>query len=236
MDLQKFLDESAGKYLPNLSVDLVVIGYQGDRLKCLLLRIGEVWVLPGGHILMEESVEVAADRILKERTGLEKPHLKFLSVFGEPDRSFGDEFRQYFEERGLIWRKDHWMNSRFVSLGYYSLVNMDETHPVPGVFDEEVRWFDMEKLPQMGLDHATIVQTARNRLKDDIRREQLTYNLLPSPFTMPELHRLHQVILEEELDRSRFQKQMLATDRFERLPQLKKESRGRSPYRYRVKD
>ncbi|MGB5244631.1 MAG: hypothetical protein WBN50_13505, partial [Lutimonas sp.] len=42
--------------------------------------------------------------------------------------------------------------------------------------------------------------------KEDMKQEQITFNLLPDEFTMPELHQLHQTILEENLDRSRFQK------------------------------
>jgi hypothetical protein len=52
---------------------------------------------------------------------------------------------------------------------------------------------------------------------------------------MPELHQLHQAILEEKLDRSRFQKKMLATGMFERLPKLQKDSPGSNPYLYTIK-
>jgi hypothetical protein len=52
---------------------------------------------------------------------------------------------------------------------------------------------------------------------------------------MPELHQLHQTILGEKIDRSRFQKKMLSTGLFERLPKRKKESPGRNPYQYTVK-
>ena len=90
-------------------------------------------------------------------------------------------------------------------------------------------------LPKMWMDHKSIVNTARQRLKEDIPHEQMTYNLLPKKFTMPELHQLHQVILEKKIDRSRFQKKMLATGMFERLPKLEKSTPGRNPYQYRVK-
>ena len=79
------------------------------------------------------------------------------------------------------------------------------------------------------------MEAARLSLREDIRHEQITFNLLPDTFTMPELHQLHQTILQEPLDRSRFQKKMLATGLFERLPQRQKDSPGRNPYQYRVK-
>jgi len=52
----------------------------------------------GGHIGIEESVGDAAIRILKDRTGLEDPHLKFFSVFGDHDRKFTEEWKEFLEK------------------------------------------------------------------------------------------------------------------------------------------
>ncbi len=236
MNIQDILEHGSDYFLPNLSTDLVIIGYQETQLKCLLLKIANKWMLPGGFIGLGESVDTAAANTLKFRTGLEAPHLKFLAVFGDKDRRFDDEFRQAFKEQGLPWQDDYWINDRFVTLAFYSLVDIDNAHPVPGEFDEAVEWFSFDALPDMWLDHKSIAMAARNRLKEDIKQEQITYNLLPGDFTMPQLHQLHQAILEEKLDRSRFQKKMLASGDFERLPQLKKEAPGRNPYLYRLKE
>lgn len=235
MEIKEILEHGGDHFLPNLSLDHIIIGYQEGALKCLLLRIGDKWALPGGYVGIEESVEDAAQRTLMFRTGLKNPHLKFLAVFGDKDRQFDQEFKQYFIDKGLPWRDDYWINNRFVTLAFYSLVDIENTHPVPGDFDEAAEWFNFDELPAMWLDHKSIVKTARQRLKEDIKLEQVTYNLLPEDFTMPQLHQLHQTILGETLDRSRFQKKMIATGIFERLPQLKKESPGRNPYQYRLK-
>ncbi len=235
MDLQSFYERGATHFLPNLSVDIVIIGYQEGVLKGLLLKIGDKWLLPGGYIGRKESVDEAASRILRERTGLEAPHLKFLSVFGDKDRRFREQWKAFAARAGLPWKEEYWVNDRFVTLAYYSLVHIEEIRPQAGEFDEAIGWFPLDALPAMWMDHQAIVLGARNRLKQDIRHEQVTFNLLPDTFTMPELHQLHQAILEEPLDRSRFQKKMLATGLFERLPKRQKESPGRNPYQYRVK-
>lgn len=235
MPLKAFLEERQQEYLPNLSVDLVIIGYRNDRLQCLLLRIGEKWLLPGGYIGTRESVDEAVSRVLRDRTGLEDPHLKFLAVFGDKERRFEAEWKAFLQRAGLPWREDYWINARFVTLAYYALVNVEKTRPAIGAFDEAWSWFDFDDLPDMWMDHASIVRQARKQLTEDIQQEQITYNLLPGTFTMPELHQLHQTILGEKLDRSRFQKKMLATGLFERLPRRQKPSPGRNPYQYRVK-
>ena len=236
MNLKDVLEHGAEYFIPNLSIDLVVIGYSDEQLKCLLLRMDDRWLLPGGYIRLDESVDDAVTRILMERTRLDDPHFKFLTVFGDKDRKFDAELKRAFDKKGWSWKNEYWINNRFITLAYYSLVDMGKTHPVPGVFDEGVGWFDFDELPDMWLDHRSIVMTARERLKYDIKHEQLTYNLLPERFTMPALHKLHQTILEEKLDRSRFQKKMLALGIFERLPRLKKETPGSNPYQYRLKN
>jgi len=235
VELHEFIIKGKDQYLPNLSIDIVIIGYEAPDLKCLLLKIGQKWLLPGGYISRDESVSQASERILMNRTGLQNPHLRFLSVFGEADRRFGTEMREFIEVSGIPWNENTWVNDRFVSLTYYSMVNMAETNPVIGLFDEAYSWFDMDALPDMWMDHASIVREARERLKNDIQKEMTTFNLLPDHFTMPELHRLHQTILSEDLDRSRFQKKMLASGFFERLPRRLNTSPGRNPYQYRMK-
>ncbi|HMQ63780.1 MAG TPA: NUDIX domain-containing protein [Flavilitoribacter sp.] len=235
MNVEQFLERGADYFLPNLSVDLVIIGYADNELKCLLLKIGNKWLLPGGYIGKEESVVAAATRTLKDRTGLTDPHLKFLAVFGDNNRRFTDEWQDYLNKIGMAWSKDSWLNARFVSLAYYSLVDIRNTFPTVSNLDEDFRWFSFDELPAMWMDHRSIVLEARNRLKEDIKQEEITFKLLPEQFTMPELHQLHEAILETKLDRSRFQKKMLSTGIFERLPKRRQESPGSNPYQYSVK-
>ena len=235
MDYRDVLKHGDEFYLPNLSIDIVIIGYEVGALKCLLLKLHDKWILPGGYIGRTESVADSAMRILRDRTGLQDAHLKFLEVFGKKDRQFGSDNADYFKESGLEWQENSWVTNRFVTLAYYSLVDIRETNPVIANFDEAFGWFRFDALPEMWMDHASIVHTARNRLKEDIKHEHMTFELLPEEFTMPELHQLHQVILEEKIDRSRFQKKMLSTDLFERLPKKQRDTPGRNPYQYRVK-
>jgi ADP-ribose pyrophosphatase YjhB (NUDIX family) len=234
-DFKDYMERGGEHHLANLSVDLVIIGLQGTKLKCLLLKMGDKWLLPGGHIGIDESVDEAVQRTLKDRTGLEQPHMKFLSVFGAKDRQFSNEVKEFAAKAGLDWSSDYWLNKRFVTLAYYSLVNIENTFPSVTHF-EDFAWFDFDELPDMWMDHKTIVLASRNSLKNDIRQEHISFNLLPHQFTMPELHQLHEIILEEKLDRSRFQKKMLATGMFKRLPKRQNESPGRNPYQYSVKE
>lgn len=235
MKLKEFLGQGADYYLPHLSIDLVIIGYKDNVLRCLLLKMGEKWLLPGGFIQTDESVDDAATRILMDRTHLENPHLKFLSVFGDKNRQFGNVWKEFLVKKGIQSNEEYWINQRFVTLAFYSLVDINKTHPEVSGYDETFSWFSFDELPEMWIDHKSIVMNARNRIKQDIKQEPVSYKLLSNYFTMPEFHQLHQAILEKKIDRSRFQKQMLASQMFERLPKLQKETPGRNPYQYRIK-
>ena len=238
MFMKKITEFQTANYIPQLSVDIVILGYEDEVIKCLLLRVKDKWMLPGGYIEQKQSVQAAAANVLELRTGLKNQHLRFLSVFGAENRHFENENQFFLENAQLNKIKIDdisWFEKRFVTLSHYALVDIQKTHPQVSFFDEEWQWFDLDNLPRMWMDHHDIVQTARERLKEDIQHEPVAYNLLPEPFTMPALHQLHQVILGTSVDRSRFQKSMLALDKFERLPKLKKDSPGRSPFLYRAR-
>ena len=71
------------KYLRHISVDCVIFGFHNNELKVLLLKAAYAgkWALPGGFVLKEEHMESAAQRILNERTGLDKIFLQQFHVF-----------------------------------------------------------------------------------------------------------------------------------------------------------
>ncbi|WP_350287876.1 NUDIX domain-containing protein [uncultured Croceitalea sp.] len=236
MDATDFLENGHLLFLPNISIDIVILGFQDGDLKVLLQEFDEQWCLPGGYIFKEESLADAAHRVLYDRTGIEQPFLKLFQVFGDKDRSFALEFKKLLEKSRLHWHPDLWVNQRFVTMAHYALVNISEVEPTRGVLDLSHNWFSVDKLPTMLMDHGDIVAASKHQLRRDITLEHISFNLLPEEFTMPELQRLHETILGRKLERSRFQKKMLSFDVFERLPQLKEDAPRRKPYLYRFKE
>ncbi|WNJ19490.1 NrtR DNA-binding winged helix domain-containing protein [Pontibacter sp. G13] len=236
LDIYQYLQQASEWYLPHVSVDITIIGFQEGTLKVLLLDSGEKWTLPGGYIGKEESMNDAAVRVLEDRTGLTGQYLKLFQVFGDKSRNFKEDIREMFRQQGFEWKEDLWINDRYISMAYYALVDLDQVHPTGGKMNQPHAWHDLNDLPPMWMDHAQIAQGALEQLKRDITIEQISFNLLPEEFTMPQLHRLHETILDKKLERSRFQKKMLALNLFERLPKLKEDVPHRKPYLYRIKD
>src|SRR6185436_6481509 len=76
---------------PALTVDCVVFGLDEDDLKVLLIErdlppFAGKWALPGGFVRVEESLEEAARRELREEAGLDIAYLEQLYTFGDLDR------------------------------------------------------------------------------------------------------------------------------------------------------
>jgi len=232
MNLSQIVNQYSDKYLPHLSADIVILGYKNDALHCLLLQFGDRWFLPGGHIEKNEDVGSAAERIVEARTKLQRKFLHFFNVFGKGDRSFSEDFKRIFQAKGTALDKDHPMLDRYVTLGYIALVEMDSVAPEVGGFDDAIAWHPVNELPAMVGDHEQIIRNAQEYLVGLNEFTPVGHHLLPEYFTMPQLHKLNQVITGRDLDRSRFQKKMLALDIYKRHDEITTSLRGRNPYLY----
>ena len=179
---------------PALTVDCVVFGFEADAALRVLLIQRKLppyqghWALPGGFVRVDESVDAAAVRELQEETGVAEVFLEQLYTFGAVERDPRD---------------------RIVSVAYYALINLQE-HPVQAATDaSDAQWFELSALPELGFDHREILERAIARLRAKIRYEPIGFELLPKRFTLSQLQRLYEQILERSLDKRNFRKKLL---------------------------
>jgi len=229
-ELKEFCKKARENYLPHISIDCVVFGFHEGVLKVLLLKIKkeDAWYLPGGFVLQQEPIETAANRILKERTGLDEIFLQQFHVFGDPERS-KEHFEMY---KDMLPAKENWFTNRFLTIGYYALVDFCETNPAPDQFSSTCNWCDLHAIPELRLDHALILKTALDALRLQLNYQPIGYNLMPKQFTMPELQKLYETILDKKLDRRNFQRRMLGFGILNRSEQPRKGGAHKAPYLY----
>ncbi len=222
------------KYLRNISVDCVIFGFHQNDLKVLLLKTkyDGRWALPGGFILKDEPMDTAAKRILKERTGLKEIFLQQFHVFGDPGRSTKKINTQFLKNVGVS-ASDSWMFERFITIGYYALVDFTKVTPSPDKISSACEWFSIYQLPEMILDHPHIFEEALQNLRMQLNFHPVGYNLLGKKFTMPELQILYETILGKKLDRRNFQRKILATGILKRLDETKKGVAHKAPFYYK---
>jgi ADP-ribose pyrophosphatase YjhB (NUDIX family) len=223
---QDFLQTASKTFLSHLSVDCVIFGFHENQLKVLLLKWrGGPWCLPGGFVKKSESLQESAVRTLKERTDLSNIFLQQFHAFGDPLREKGKSNNK--ELRGS------WLQDRFVTIGYYALVEYSKVKPKPDPFSDECRWWDIDSVPELLYDHNDILNKAVEALRIDLYSHPIGYNLLPDKFTMPEFQRLYETILGKSIDRRNFQKKILALKILVRLKERKIGGAHKAPYLFK---
>jgi 8-oxo-dGTP diphosphatase len=202
---------------PALTVDCVVFGLDEGDLKVLLIQralepFRGRWALPGGFVRMNESLEQAALRELREETGLGDVYLEQLYTFGQVDR----------DPRG-----------RTVSVAYYALVALGG-RPIAAATDaSNVAWFAVRELPSLSFDHDRILETAVLRLQGKVRYQPIGFELLPEKFTLSQLQHLYETILERTLDKRNFRKKILGMDVLKETDEIETDVAHRAARLYR---
>jgi ADP-ribose pyrophosphatase YjhB (NUDIX family) len=212
----------------------VLFGFHENQLKVLLLRMKfrAEWALPGGFVQKEESVENAAIRVLKQRTGIDHIFLQQFHVFSEPGRSKQREGIQALKKAGLLMIDEEWFRQRFISIGFYALVEFSQVTPKPDIFSDECTWHDLSEVRKLILDHNQILDKALEALRLQLNYQPIGYNLLPQKFTMPELQKLYEAILGKKLDRRNFQRKILAYGILKKLNERRSGLAHKSPDLY----
>ncbi len=227
-------------FIRQLSIDCVIFGYQEKELKVLVPKInmvGEVFTLPGGFIQQNEGIDHAALRILKERTGIQTIYLDQCRTFGHEGRYNAEVLNALHEASKMLIdiANLEWFTKRFVSIGYYALVDINKVELQTGEIDESVSWYNVKDLPKMIMDHNEMVTYALAALRQNLDQKLIGFNLLPETFTMKEVQELYEAIYEKPFARNNFQKKILDLDVLERLEKKFTGAANKAPFLYRFR-
>lgn len=198
---------------PNVSADCVIFGFDSNSLKVLLIdrseqtqSQGQRLALPGDLIYDDENLDQAASRILKELTGLSEIYLEQVGAFGDPGRINKESDKAWLKS---IRAQPH---ARVITVAYYSLVKLDDYRPQASSFAKDAGWYLLEETGELAFDHLDILRSSLQRLKEKIKVQPVGFNLLPEKFTLGQLHKLYEVILEKEIDKRNFRRKILKLD------------------------
>jgi 8-oxo-dGTP diphosphatase len=164
---------------PAVTVDVVVFTWDGERLLALFIRrktapFAGRWAIPGGFIDIDEPIEAAARRELREETGLTAAGpLEMVGVFGDPGR----------DPRG-----------RTISLAHATAVRGPAPKVKGGDDAGEAAWLDAVRPPELAFDHAAVLEAARRWLVEGVDEGPVAILLLPREFGSDEIKALHRAI------------------------------------------
>lgn len=222
------------KFILSLSVDCVIFGFHQGELKVLLLKAkhSNKWALPGGFVYWEENVEEAASRVLKDRTQLSGLFLQQFHLFGDVDRTKQKHAVNLLKDAGVKNIDSHWLMKRFVTVGFYALVEYAKVQPVPDVYSSECAWQSVGAVRNLIIDHKQIIKKGLQALRLQLNYQPIGYNLLPKEFTLKDLQMIYETILGSKLDRSNFQRKILSYGILDRKEKHFTGNSHRAPYLY----
>jgi 8-oxo-dGTP diphosphatase len=177
-----------------VAVDCIVFGFDGKEIKILLIQRGfepqkGKWSLMGGFVQPAENIEQAAQRVLKQLTGLGNVFLEELQSFSNPERDPVE---------------------RTVSLAYFALIDINN-YKEQISDDYHAQWFSITKFPLLIFDHNQMVNKAKTMLQYKAAMQPILLELLPLKFTLPQLQSLYEDVYEVQLDKRNFSRKVLST-------------------------
>jgi 8-oxo-dGTP diphosphatase len=211
---------------PLMMVDVAIFAIREDGLHVLLAQRGTgpsepfpgMWALPGGFVDVQtdKSLLDCAARKLREKTGVASPYLEQLGTWGSATR----------DPRG--WS---------TTCAYFALMPAKPVALERGANAADVQWFPViggRVKTKLAFDHDEILDAAILRLRNKVEYTSLPVYLMPSEFTLPELQRVYEVVLDRPLEKSAFRTRMLSADVVEPIAKTRK-GPNRPAQLYRLK-
>ena len=196
--------------IPNVSIDCVVFGFDFTNLNVLLIERNFSFngvgyndlKLPGDLMRLDEDLDEAAARILKENTALSNIYLKQLKSFGSPERL-------KLKPRDMEWLKqiDH-PEEHVITIAYYSLIDTSDQRTSQLILSDNARWYPVHEIDDLVMDHMDILKESLKHLRIELLNQPIGFELLPDKFTLSQMQKLYEVILGTTFDKRNFRKKI----------------------------
>ncbi len=187
---------------PLTTVDVVIFSIRDGRLSVLLVKrptdpggpFPGRWALPGGFVDVgrDRDLESCAMRKLLEKTGVRSPYLEQLGSWGSARR----------DPRG--WSATH---------VYFALISSAGVALQTGGNAREATWFAVSGQgveTRLAFDHREILAAATLRLRAKVEYTSLPVYLVEEPFTLSDLQRAYEVVLERPVNKAAFRTRLLS--------------------------
>lgn len=195
---------------PHVSVDCVILGFDGTHINVLLLkRTGtdgdksfHDLKLPGSLIYEDEDLDAAAGRVIGELFASTSFFVRQFKSFGALDRTSNP-------------RDVHWLENaikqkigRIITVGYLSLIRIDDKLRFRSD-TVEATWMPVQNVRELAFDHKKILSEAL----DEVRRyvsnyPSLVFTILPKKFTAAQMRILFEELYGKSIDVRNFHKKM----------------------------
>lgn len=151
----------------------------------------DMWALVGGALYNNEDLLDGAKREILEKTGITEIEIYFSNVFGKVNRS---------------------PVMRMLGTSFIGVIDSDKVSFLRDTLKtSNADWFSIDNIPDLAYDHNEIFQDALESLKAKILSTDILKSLFPNGFTIPEVQKTYESILNIKFDRRNFRKKLLST-------------------------
>ncbi len=173
------------------------------------------WCLPGGFIKVDEDIEDAPIRILKNETGISDIYLEQLYTYGGVDRDprmrvISTSYMALIDKNRLRDKlKDNasWFNITKEEDKNNIYVTLDNgtdilKYTIKKTLKEKTtdRYkFTIEENTSLAFDHPLVITSGMERLKNKVSYTDVVFNMMPKYFTLGELQQVYEIILGKKL-------------------------------------
>jgi 8-oxo-dGTP diphosphatase len=174
------------------SVDCVIFGYSEGEIKALLIERGiepynHKWAIPGDLVYPKEDLNVAAERVLFELTGLSNIQMHQSRTFGSPDRH---------------------PQGRVITVSYFALIKITDFEIKASSWADKALWVPINDIQELAFDHNEILNSTYELFKQKLTVEPVCFELLPERFTLSNLQNLYEYAFNTTFDKANFRKKI----------------------------
>ncbi len=176
----------------------------------------DYWALVGGALYNDELLIDGMKREIKEKIGIDNIYVEQFGLFDKIDRS---------------------PLKRMIAVGYIGIVDKDKLEILKDTLKtSDSDWYPIDMIPTLAYDHNIILNEAIDVLKKRLNETDLLSNLYPNGFTMPEIQKIYESILDVKFDRRNFRKKLLSLDIIEETNKVEKFDGNKPAKIYKFKD
>ena len=192
MTEQEFLKnyDSSNYQKPSVAVDIALFTIHENQLQVLLTKrqahpFAGMLALPATFVGIYETLDECAKRALYQKTGLQNIYLEQLYTWGDINRD---------------------PRMRIISVSYYALVS--ESNIQFSELEQEAKFYPVDEIKSLAFDHEKIIAYGRERIRNKINYTDIAFSLVPEEFTLPQLQKIYEILLNQKLYKANFRKKI----------------------------
>jgi len=174
------------------------------------------WCLPGGFVGIDEDLDKAPERILKNETNIDDVYLEQLYTFGNAKRD--PRMRVISTSYMALVDKNRLNKSLSTNASWFDILSYEEKENLVTVIldngETTIKFSIEKKLKErttdryafsvvrndaLAFDHPLVILSGMERLQNKIEYTDVVFNMMPELFTLGELQQVYEVILNKKL-------------------------------------